>query len=62
MKQCNANIAMVQLMHCIPKPHRLLPHLNPDWYRLTRVFLAKRPLNGCSKSVVQVKMRALTVY
>ena len=38
----------------IPKPHHLLPHLNPDWfylspfwYQLTQVVLEKRPLNGC---------------
>ena len=35
--------------------HHLLPYLNPDWfclsgYRLTRVVLEKRPLNGCSGS------------
>jgi len=41
--------------HCIPKPHHLLPHLNPDWfylfwYQLTQVVLEKRPLNGCSNS------------
>ena len=21
--------------HCIPKPYRLLPHLNPDWFYLS---------------------------
>ena len=35
-----------------PKPHRLLPHLNPDWFYLSgtglQVVLEKRPLNGCS--------------
>ena len=39
------------LYHSIPKPHNLLPHLNPDWflpfwYQLTQVILKKRPLNG----------------
>ena len=32
----------------ILKPRHILPHLNPDWYRLTQVVLEKRPLNGCS--------------
>jgi len=40
--------------HCIPKPHHLWPHLNPDWftfwYWLTQVVLEKRPLNRCSSS------------
>ena len=36
--------------HCHPKPHHLLPHLNPDWYRLIWVVLEKRPLNRCSSS------------
>ena len=35
---------------CHPKPHHLLPHLNPDWYRLIWVVLEKRPLDGCSSS------------
>ena len=41
----------------IPKPHHLLPHLNPDWFFLsgTQVVLENRPLNGCSSSVVQYK-------
>ena len=39
----------------VPKPHHLLPHLNPDWflsfwYQLTEVVLQKRLLNGCSSS------------
>ena len=40
--------------HCTPKPHRLLPHLNPDWFYfsgtgLPRLSWEKRPLNGgCS--------------
>jgi len=40
----------------IPKPHHLLPHLNPDRsdlsfrYQLTQVVLDKRPLNGCSST------------
>ena len=39
--------------HYIPKPHHLLPHLNPTvvlpfWYRFTQVVLVNRPLNGCS--------------
>jgi len=37
-----------------PKPHHLLPHFNPDWYRLTQVVPEKRPLNGCSVVVVVV--------
>jgi len=41
--------------HCIPKPHHLLPHLNPDWfylsrYWLTQIVLESRPLNGCNSS------------
>ena len=36
----------------IPKPHRLLPHLNPDWFYLSGTNLPKlsrkRPLNGYS--------------
>jgi len=40
----------------IPKPHNLLPHLNPDWFYLSGsgslVVLEKRPLNGCSVVVV----------
>ena len=32
-----------------PKPHHLLPHLNPDW--LTQVVLEKR---GCETGVVVV--------
>jgi len=42
---------MVQLMPPHPKPHQLLPHLNPFWYRLTQVVLEKRPLNGCSRNL-----------
>ena len=42
---------MVQLMPPHPKPHQLLPHLNPFWYRLTQVVLEKRPLNGCSSNL-----------
>ena len=42
--------------HYIPKPHHLLPHLNPDsfllfWYRLATVVLEKTPLNGRSNVV-----------
>ena len=41
----------------IPKPHRLLPHLDPDWFYLSGTGLSrlpwkKRPLNGCA--VVEV--------
>jgi len=37
--------------HCIPKPHNLLPHLNPDWFYLSGTgFLEKRLLSGCSSS------------
>ena len=28
--------------HCIPKPHHLLPHLNPDWF-----YLSGTGLPGC---------------
>ena len=43
--------------NAIPKPHRLLPHLNPDWFylccnQLTQVVLEKRLLNGCCVVVV----------
>ena len=36
----------------IPKPHHLLPHLNPDWFYLSgtglpRLSCKKRPLNVC---------------
>jgi len=39
----------------IPKPHHLLPHLNPNWflpfwYWLTQVVLEKRPSNVYSSS------------
>ena len=34
----------------IPKPHHLLPHLNPDWLYLVQVVLENRLLNGCSSS------------
>jgi len=27
--------------HCIPKPHRLLPHSNPDWFYLSGIGLPK---------------------
>ena len=27
--------------HCIPKPHRLLRHLNPDWFFLSGTVLAR---------------------
>jgi len=27
--------SMVQLMPLHPKPHHLLPHLNPDWFYLS---------------------------
>ena len=45
----------LHVVHCIPKPYRLLLHLNPDWFylsgnQLTQVVLEKRPLNGCSSS------------
>jgi len=46
--------------HCIPKPHRLLPHLNPDWFYLSGTGLPrcgwKRPLNGCSYCLCQAKI------
>jgi len=40
----------------IPKPHYLLPPLNPDrvlpfWYQQAQVVLEKRPLNGYSSSI-----------
>jgi len=45
----------------IPKPHHLLPHLNPDWLTfLAPAYLGcpgKRPLNGSGVIVVQVKSR-----
>jgi len=46
---------MVQLMPKHPKPHHLLPRLNPDrflpfWYRLIQAALEKRPLNGRKSS------------
>ena len=39
----------------IPKPHHLLPHLNPDrflsfWYQVSQVVVEKRPSNTCSSS------------
>jgi len=35
----------------IPKPHHLLPHLNPDRFYLSgTVLLERSPLNGCSSS------------
>jgi len=39
----------------IPKPHHLLPRLNPDWflpfcYWLIQAVLEKRPSNGSSSS------------
>jgi len=27
--------------HCIPKPHRLLPHLNPNWFYLSGTGLPR---------------------
>ena len=27
--------------HCIPKPHHLLPHLNPDWFYLSGAGLPR---------------------
>ena len=27
--------------HCIPKPHHLLPHLNPDWFYLSGTSLPR---------------------
>jgi len=27
--------------HCLPKPHHLLPHLNPDWFYLSRTGLPR---------------------
>ena len=45
----------LHVVHCIPKPYRLLLHLNPDWFylsgnQLTQVVLEKKPLNGCCSS------------
>jgi len=39
----------------VPKPHRLLPHLNPDWFYfsgtgLPRLSWEKKPLNECSSN------------
>ena len=39
-------------MVCIPKPHYLLPHLNPEWFyhfatSLPSVVLENRLLNVC---------------
>jgi len=28
-------------IHCIPKPHHLLPHLNPDWFYLSGTGLPR---------------------
>jgi len=41
-----------------PKPHHLLPHLNPEWflpfwYQLTQVVLVKRPLSGYGSSSIK---------
>jgi len=50
--------------HVIPKPHRLLPHLNPDWFYLSGTtglprLSRKRPLNGCcSRSNIEQKGRS----
>ena len=43
----------------IPKPHHLLPHLNPDWFYLSgtglpRLSWVKKLLNGCSSVAVVV--------
>ena len=38
--------------HCIPEPHRLLPHLNPDWFYLSSSSLPR--LSRCSSSVLLV--------
>ena len=56
--------AMCRLFACGPadataftKPHRLMPHLNPNWFYLsgtwlTQVVMEKRLLNGCCSSVI----------
>ena len=52
---------MVQLVHCIPKPCNLLPHLFksrlvlPFWYQLIQVSLENRPLNECIIITIIVK-------
>ena len=42
-------------LHCIPKPHRPLPHLNPDWFYfsgtgLPRLSWKKKAVKWCSRS------------
>jgi len=60
-------LRMVQLMPLHPQtPYSLASFKSrlvlPFWYRLTQVVLEKRPLNGCSSSVVQyISKRELTV-
>ena len=63
--------AMCRLFACGPadatafaKPHRLMPHLNPNWFYLsgtwlTQVVLEKRPLNGCCSSVIWALLLSL---
>ena len=50
--------------HSIPKPHHLLPHLNPVYFylSLTRVVLVKKPLNGCSRLLVVGSSRILSHF
>ena len=41
--------------HCIPKPHHLLPHLNPDWFYLSGTGLPRLSwIRGRSTGVVVV--------
>ena len=51
----------------IQKSHHLLSHLNPDWLYLsgtgyTQAALEKRPLNGCSGSVVYIYSNCVGLY
>jgi len=65
---CGADCIWFSLCHCIPKPHHLLPHFNPDWfylpfwYWLTQVVLEKRPLNGCSSSSLKFRKMTLNTF
>ena len=38
--------------HCIPKPHHLLPHLNPDWFYLSGTGLSRLPLKSLLDTIV----------
>jgi len=53
------HLAQLMLCHSLSLAPVKSTLVLPFWYRLTQVVLEKRPLNGCSSSVIDVAFSAL---